>query len=297
MSEIDRHGSEMDPTYDRSQPGKYVPYENIDRAVYEVIHPENAMARLGMSARTAYRKIDSGEIEYTLEKGSKRILVRKDQTSSENNASNVGQLTVIGQNRSDKMTDIQNMGPMVGKLIDNLPDFKEMLAEREEDIRALNEEIRQLRGDIDNLKLKHRDEIESVRQGCQTRIEELRTEKDDIIYQLRLSLDELKSKQQEELQIVRQTCQKEIDHLKASLEAERIDKARMEGDVKRIETIQGTVEAQKETITSQKTTIEALNNERIVITQQLQKYRGHEEQHFSGVTQERKPPSWMFWAK
>jgi|GEM_PF-6555320 len=297
MSEFDRQGSETDPTYDRSQPGKYIPYENIDRAVYEVIHPENAMARLGMSARTAYRKIDSGEIEYTLEKGSKRILVRKDQTSTEFNGSNVGQLTVIGQNRSDRMTDTQNMVPMVGRLIENLPDLKEMLAERDEDIRILNEEARQLRIDIDNLKSKHREEIESVRQACQTKIDELRIEKNVIISQLQASLDELKSKQQEELQNVRQTGQKEIDQLKASLESERIAKARMEGDVKRIETIQGTVEAQKETITSQKTTIEALNNERIVITQQLQKYRGQEEQQFQGVTQERKAPGWMFWAK
>lgn len=297
MSEFDRQGSETDPTYDRSQPGKYIAYENIDRAVYEVIHPENAMARLGMSARTAYRKIDSGEIEYTLEKGSKRILVRKDLTSSEFSASNVSQLTVIGQNRSDRLTDMPNMGPMVGKLIENLPDFKEMLAEREEDIRNLNEEARQLRVDVDSLKTRHREEIETVRQECQTKLDELRAEKDEIISQLRINLDELKTKQQEELQAVRLACQKEIDQLKANLESERIDKARMEGDVKHIETIQSTVEAQKETITSQKTTIEALNNERIVITQQLQKYRGQEDQQFQGISQERKTPSWMFWAK
>lgn len=287
----------MDPTYDKPQPGKYIPYKNIDRAIYEVIHPENAMTRLGMSARTAYRKIDSGEIEYTLEKGSKRILVRKDLTSLEFNVANVSQITGVGQNRTDRMTDIPNMGSMVGKLIENLPDFKEMLAEREEDIRALNDEARQMRIDLDTLNAKHREEIELVRQECQTKIDDIRVEKDQIISKLQVNISEIKSKHQEELQTVRQIFQKEIDQLKASLESERIDKARMEGDVKHIETIQGTVAAQKETITSQKTTIEALNNERIVITQQLQKYRGQEELPYQGVSQERKTPSWMFWAK
>lgn len=275
MSEYDRHGSDLDPTYDRSQPGKYIPLENVDKGIYDIIHPENAMIKLGMSARTAYRKIDSGDIEYTLDKGSKRILVRRDLTSPNNLSESVGQHSFNGQNQSDMLTDFSTMSPTFEKLLDALPNYKQMLVEKEEDIRQLREEV-------ERLKTKQHEDITSVRQKCQTEVEQIRIAKEEIEQKFRDEINNLKS-----------THQSQIADLKSLLEAERIAKVRMEGDVRRIEHIESTVDAQKETISTQKTTIEALNNERIVITQQLQKYRSQDEPW----SQESKAPVWMFWKR
>ncbi len=89
--------------------------------------------------------------------------------------------------------------------------------------------------------------------------------------------DEIKSLR-EQLEEERADYRRQIDELRSKLEAERIKLAEMKGEVKRIDTVEELVGTQKETIHSQKTTIEALNNERIVITQQLQKYRSKDSE-------------------
>lgn len=295
MTEVDRQGSDLDLTYDTSQPGKYIPLDKVDRAKYDVIHPENAMSKLKMSARTAYRKIDSGELEYTLDKGSKRILVRKDQSLSDLNHSNVSHISGRDQLRSDNVSDISNMSPVVEKLLESLPDYKEQLTEKEEDLRQWGEKYARLQDELERLKSKYTEELKVVRHECQTRLDEFRKEKDTAAAQLRDNIDLLKNKHQEELRTTRLAAQAEIDQLKADLETERVSKARMEGEIKRIDTIEITVNAQQETISSQKTTIDALNNERIVITQQLQKYRGVEQGSDETAVNAPKKPIWKFW--
>lgn len=295
MTEVDRQESDLDLTYDTSQPGRYIPFDKVDRSKYDIIHPENAMSKLKMSARTAYRKIDSGELEYTLDKGSKRILVIKDQSLSDLNHSNVSHISSREQLRSDNMSDTLSLSPVIEKLLENLPVYKEQLTEKEEDLRQLVEKYDRLQNELERLKSKHIEELQLVRQECQTRLDEIRKEKDDVVAQLRGNIDILKNKHQEELQAARLGAQAEIDQLKASLEMERVGKARMEGEIKRIDTIEVTVNAQKETISSQKTTIEALNNERIVITQQLQKYKGSGQGLGQNPEAADKKPIWKFW--
>lgn len=295
MTEVDRQESDLDLTYDTSQPGKYIPFDKVDRAKYDIIHPENAMSKLKMSARTAYRKIDSGELEYTLDKGSKRILVRKDQSLSDLNHFNVSHISGKEQMRSDNLSDTPFLSPVIEKLLENLPDYKEKLAEKEEDFRELVEKYDRLHDELERLKSKYNEDLQAVRQECQTHLDRLRKEKDDVVAQLRGDIDLLKNKHQEDLQSARLGAQAEIDQLKANLEMERVGKARMEGEIKRIDTIEVTVDAQKETISSQKTTIEALNNERIVITQQLQKYKGSGQGLGQNPETADKKPLWKFW--
>lgn len=241
MSEVDRQGSDPDLTFDDSQPGKYVPYEKIDRAKYDIIHPENAMSRLKMTARTAYRQIDKGELAYTLERGSKRIVVRKDNPMSDPSVGNVSQYSDADRRLTEKVSDRSVMSPTVEAILEKIPDYQRMLVERDEEIR------------------------------------ELRQERDDLIERQRQDLDAARA----DVERVRQECQTVIDDLKSQLETERVKNARIDGELKNIERVVETKDqvlgTQAEAISSQKTTIEALNNERIVITQQLQKYRSQED--------------------
>lgn len=105
--------------------------------------------------------------------------------------------------------------------------------------------------------------------------------------------DEIKSLR-EQLEEERADYRRQIDELRSHLEAERIKLAEMRGEVKRIDTVEELVGTQKETISSQKTTIEALNNERIVITQQLQKYRSQDDgKEETAKSQKKGLFSWM----
>src|SRR5262249_2412195 len=80
------------------------------------------------------------------------------------------------------------------------------------------------------------------------------------------------------------TLRNQLDVIKQELEQERVKNARLEAESQNagrilegkeqiIESKEQAIQAHESTIASQKTTIEALNNERMVITTQLQKYR------------------------
>lgn len=127
MSNLVRSLSESDQTPLSEPPPNFIPWDLVDRSRYEVIHPEKAMDLLGMSSRTAHRKINSGELLYTTEKGAKRVLVERQSV-----------LTDKKEERSDSP-------PVVTKptsvLTDNMSDKTPILSER---ILELSEQILQL---------------------------------------------------------------------------------------------------------------------------------------------------------
>jgi hypothetical protein len=192
MAEVDRQLSDRDQTSSATHPGRYIPLENVDRSQYDIIHPGHALARLQMTERTAYRRIDSGELEYTLERGAKRLVVKKDQTLSDPPDR---QLSVIRPTTPDTTSD------------DDRPPVShwQTLSEQQAD------EIRHLR--------------------------------------------------------------QQLEDIRNLLEAERIKNARTEGELQGVPVLRELIETQRETIDTQKMANEALNNERLVVTQQLQKYR------------------------
>jgi chromosome segregation ATPase len=285
MSDIDRQMTGNGLTGDQTPIGLFTAYEDVDKSKYELIHPDLAMVHFKMTPRTAYRHMDSGKLPYTIDKEGKKILRERSLTLSDPLLPNLGKVSVTSLDRSENVTDISIMHATIERLMDNIADSQQSFLEKED-------EIKQLRDELGKLNSKHSREIQDVRQDCQTTIDVLRLEKDTKIDQLQNEIDNLKTQHYDELQTIRENSQSEIDQLRKQLESERIEKARMEGDVKRIESIEQTIDAQIETISSQKSTIVALNNERIVITQQLQKYRGQES-----YTDVAKPPGWMFWKR
>lgn len=120
------------------------------------------------------------------------------------------------------------------------------------------------------------------------------TDRDTEIKRLQEALSDEREAHKEEIEGLRKELQGSIDQLRKELESERIKNAKLEGELSKIPTVEMLVDTQKETIHSQKTAIEALNNERIVITQQLQKYRSNDE-HKNPSSD--KVPGWMFWKR
>ena len=68
--------------------------------------------------------------------------------------------------------------------------------------------------------------------------------------------------------------------------------AELNARLEKLDVIEKVVSVQQQTIEAQQIANEALNNERVVITQQLQKYRASDVQ-----IESEKYPAWMFWKK
>jgi DNA repair exonuclease SbcCD ATPase subunit len=81
--------------------------------------------------------------------------------------------------------------------------------------------------------------------------------------------------------------EEEIRTLRDLLETERIKNARLEGELQRIDE---TLRAQQSAIETSKVAIDALNNERVAIQYQLQKYRGANDTDPSSGK-----PWWKLW--
>ena len=244
MVKNDRQGSDPDPTLPSDNVGNFIPYNEIDKSTHDIIHPENAQAILGMTARTAYRKMDSGELEYTTDRGAKRIVVKKDQTFSH---SYVRQIHKIASDESDNSTVNDPTTASFEKILDRFPNFQSLLEDKESQLKTLQDNYNQL-------VFEHQHNLERLRNDYSV----------------------------------------QIDSLRRLLEEERIKNARLDGEISKIDSVDAVISAQKETIASQKTTIESLNNERIVITHQLQKWRSSDNDRFSSDTNS-KSPFWKFW--
>lgn len=92
--------------------------------------------------------------------------------------------------------------------------------------------------------------------------------------------------EQEQVQL-----REEIRLLREELRVAETQCARMEGEVRRGEEMERTITALRETIDAQKMANDALNNERFVITQQLQRYRSERTESASPSGK----PFWKFW--
>lgn len=152
MSRIVGHDDGSDLSSDRQAPVNYIPYENIDKSQYDIIHPENAMSSLGMSARTAYRKIDAGEMHYTLDKGSKRLVIKKSDKVSDQPKSMSDQPITLSETRqaisdisSDFADRLLSLTESNQKLTDRILSLSEekdkIINERDQSIQILNNQL------------------------------------------------------------------------------------------------------------------------------------------------------------
>lgn len=161
MTDKDRQSLLIDQTKMSDHPGDYIPIESVDRSLYDIVHPENALTRLNMTARTAYRKMDSGDLTYTIEQGSKRVVVRKSQTKDRNNDSQM----------SESVSQSSDVASSFERLLDKMPDLQSLLSDRDAELKLLRESLQRTqenhRNELDSLRRSHESVVQSLRESLE----------------------------------------------------------------------------------------------------------------------------------
>jgi hypothetical protein len=145
MTELIRTEREPDQIQDQNTHRNYILFEKIDRAKFEVLHPEGATQILGMVSRTIYKKIKEGELLYTLEKGVKRVVIPKDQiVNKERSEQALRESEMIpnekahDRNQTDRTSDLVDR---VLNLSEQLLEKDRLIHERDQTISTLNNQL------------------------------------------------------------------------------------------------------------------------------------------------------------
>lgn len=137
--------SEGDRTADPNRQSNYIPFDAVDRNEYEVMHPEEAAKHLGMVSRTIYKKMGMGEILYTTEKNSKRVLVKKSLIRTAQSSDPVQNVLPIAsessERRSDKSDRLPELIDRVLTLSEQMAEQNKLIHERDQTISTLNRQL------------------------------------------------------------------------------------------------------------------------------------------------------------
>lgn len=104
----------------------------------------------------------------------------------------------------------------------------------------------------------------------------------------------LRQEYEQEIRTLRTHYEQTVQQLQDQLNQVQIQNARLEAELKSLAGLNQIIETQKMALESSKAAIEALNNERTVITQQIQKYRQREDDRADASGGVR--PWWRFWS-